>query len=78
MGEFYAVFPFWSGGCPRLPHKPGAGGANYWGKPNKEETRHGEPNPPKELTALSDQLNFEKDPSIASIGRQLRSAPRKI
>mgnify|MGYP000284920116 CR=1 FL=1 len=31
----------------------------------------------KELTALSDQLNFER-PSIASIRRQLRSAPRKI
>lgn len=34
-GEFYAVFPFWSGGCPRLPHKPAQAGQTYWGKPNK-------------------------------------------
>jgi len=43
-GEFYAVFPFWSGGCPRLPHKPAQAGQTIGANQTKEETRHGEPN----------------------------------
>lgn len=43
-GEFYAVFPFWPGGCPRLPHKPAQAGQTIGANQTKEETRHGEPN----------------------------------
>ena len=44
-GEFYAVFPFWSGRLSLwLPHKPAQAGQTIGANQTKEETRHGEPN----------------------------------